>query len=75
MDYYKILEVAKVMYSDRYDIDEYVEPWSECEFIDFHHKNGYYIGRIHVYQMVDIISEDLKNVNEKIIEKYLLQID
>lgn len=53
-----LLNVCKVMYHN-FEIDIYDEPWSQGdEFLVFR-LNGNYIGRIHKYQLCDVIKNDL----------------
>lgn len=71
----RLLEVCKAAYPD-FHIEIYEEPWSQGdEFLNFYREfdgiNRKYIRRIHKYQMIDIIHEDLKNGNSKALLKEL----
>jgi|OpeIllAssembly_1097287.scaffolds.fasta_scaffold861222_1 hypothetical protein len=67
-----ILNVCRIIYSE-YQIDIYDEVWSQGdEFIIFK-LNNEYIGRIHKYQLCDIIKQDLYLGGDKHL-KYALGI-
>ena len=55
----KLLQICKIMYpglkSEIYD-----EPWSSDEFIAFSLDNRY-LNKVHKYQLIDVIKNDLLN--------------
>lgn len=70
----RLLEVCRAAYPD-FHIEIYEEPWSQGdEFLNFYREfagNKKYLGRIHRYQLADIIREDLINDYTKALHKAL----
>ena len=63
-----LLNVCKVMYRN-FEIDIYDEPWSQGDEFLLFRLNGNYIGRIHKYQLCDMIKNDF------IIKKFLSKLE
>jgi hypothetical protein len=70
----KLLAATKAVYPN-YTVELYDEPWSQGEeFITFKTENNEYIGRIHYYQLLDIIKVDLLNSTDETLRETLADL-
>ena len=67
----KLLAATKAIYPN-YKVDLYDEPWSQRdEFITFRTEQDELIGKVHYYQLLDIIKTDLLNGTDEALRETL----